>query len=56
MLGSKGDQCIGLTTFPPLCTNCTEILGASTSWSPKGLSKPIMGYFYSARVEEVMVF
>jgi len=56
MLGGRGDQCIGLTTLPPLCNKCTGILGASTSWSPKALPKPIMGQFYSAQVEEVMVF
>jgi len=55
-LGGRGDQCVGLTILPPICNKCTGILGASTSWSPKGLSKPIVGQLYSAQVEEVMVF
>ena len=28
-LGGKGDQCIGLTTFPPSCADCLEI------WEPQ---------------------
>ena len=38
----KGGRCIGLTTLPPSCVNCVEILEASTSWSRKGLSRPVM--------------
>jgi len=30
-------------TLPPSCAYCTEILGASTAWRPKGLSRPVMG-------------
>jgi hypothetical protein len=30
-LGGKGGRCIGLTTLPPLCVDCLEIFGASTS-------------------------
>jgi hypothetical protein len=47
-LGSKGGWCVGLMTLPPSCADCLEILGASTSWSLKGLSQPVMGqvYFY----------
>ena len=29
-----------MTTLPHSCADCLEILGASTSWSPKGLSRP----------------
>jgi len=43
--GSKGGRCVRLTTLPPLCANCLEILGALNSWSPKSLSKRVMGYF-----------
>jgi hypothetical protein len=32
-----------LTTF--MCRLCTN-LGASTSWTPQGLSKPVMGLLY----------
>jgi len=28
-----------------------EILGASTSWSPKGLSRPVMGQLYSTLLQ-----
>ena len=36
LLGSKGSRCIGLTTLRHSCADRLEILGASTSWSPKG--------------------
>jgi hypothetical protein len=39
----KGGQCIGLSTLPPSCVNCLEVLGASTSWILKDLSSPVMG-------------
>jgi len=42
----KGDRCVGLTTLTPSCPDCLEILGASTSWSPKGLFRPVMGSLY----------
>jgi hypothetical protein len=42
----KGGWCVRLRTLPPLCADCLEILGASTSQSPKGLSRPVMGLFY----------
>ena len=43
-LGVKGVRCLGLTTLPPLCADCLVILGASTSWNPKGLPRPVMGW------------
>ena len=39
----KSRRCEGLTALPPSCTDCLEILGASTSLSPKDLSRPVMG-------------
>ena len=36
--GGKGGRCIGLTTS---YVECLEILGVSTSWSAKGLSRPV---------------
>ena len=39
----KGGRWVGLTTLPPLYVDCLEILGASTSWNPKGLSRPVQG-------------
>jgi hypothetical protein len=41
--GGKGGRRVGLTTLRPACADCLEILEASTSWSPKGLSRPLMG-------------
>jgi hypothetical protein len=44
LLGGKGGLCLGLATLPPACAGCIENLGVSTSWSPKGLSRPIREY------------
>jgi hypothetical protein len=30
--GDKGSRCVGLTTLPPTCADCPEILEASASW------------------------
>ena len=48
--GGKGGRCVGLTTLSPLCADCLEILGASTSYSPQILSRPVQGllYFHSS--------
>jgi hypothetical protein len=40
---SKGGRCLGLTTLPPSCSNCLKILKVSTSWNPRGLSRPVRG-------------
>jgi hypothetical protein len=45
-LGGKRGRCVGLTTLPPSCADCLQNLGASTSWNPKGLSRPVMGLLY----------
>ena len=42
----KDGRCVGLTTLPPSCADCLEILGVSTSWSPKGQSRPVQGWLY----------
>ena len=47
----KGGRCIGLTTLPPSCAYCLEILGTSMSWIPKGLSSPVMGQLYLLNFE-----
>jgi hypothetical protein len=39
--GGKGGQGVGLTTFPPTWVECLENLAVSTSWSPKGLFRPV---------------
>jgi hypothetical protein len=41
LLEGKGGRCIGLTTLPPSCSDGLEILGASNSLNPKGLSRPV---------------
>jgi hypothetical protein len=42
-LGGKRGRCVWLTTLPPSCAYCLETLGSSTSWNPKGLSRPVKG-------------
>jgi hypothetical protein len=42
----KDGRCVGLTTLPPSCADCLEILGVPTSWNPKGLSRPVAGKLY----------
>jgi hypothetical protein len=42
-LRSKSGRCVGLTTLLPSSVNFLEILGASNSCSPKGLSRPVHG-------------
>jgi hypothetical protein len=44
--GGKDGRCVGLTTLPPSCADCLKILGASTCWSPRGLSGPVEGELY----------
>ena len=40
-LGGKSGRCVGLTP-----ADCLGILGVSTSWSPEGLPRPVMGQLY----------
>ena len=42
----KGGRCVGLTILPLSCTDCLEILEISTSWGPKGLSRPVQRLLY----------
>jgi hypothetical protein len=42
LVQGKGGWCVGLTTLPPSCADCLEILGASNSCRPNGPSS-----FYS---------
>jgi len=46
LLGDKGGRCVGLTILPPACVDCLEILGASNSWSPWGLCRPVQDQLY----------
>ena len=41
--GDKSGRSVGLKSLPPSCANCLEILGASPSWCPKGLSRSVFG-------------
>jgi hypothetical protein len=43
----KGSQCVGLTNLSPSCADCLEILGASTSWNPRALSRSAQGLLAS---------
>jgi hypothetical protein len=43
LLGGKGGRFVELTTLPPWCSDGLEILGTSTSWSPKGPSRVVQG-------------
>jgi hypothetical protein len=40
----KDGWCVSLTTLPPSCADCLEILSGSTLWSVKGLSRPEQEY------------
>jgi hypothetical protein len=44
---SEGGRCVGLTTLLPSCTDCLEILEASASWSPNGLSRSVRTGIYN---------
>ena len=44
ILGGKGSRFVGQITLPPSCAYCLEIVGAPTSCSPKGLSRPVCGF------------
>ena len=41
ILRVKGGRKVGLTNLPPSHADCLGILGASSFWSPKGLSRPV---------------
>jgi hypothetical protein len=44
--GSKGGRCVGADNFTTFMCRLSRNLGASTSWNPKGLSRPVMGLLY----------
>jgi hypothetical protein len=52
--GDKDGRCVGLTTLPPSCADCLEILEASTSWNPQGFFRPVMGLLYRFKSEKCM--
>jgi hypothetical protein len=51
--GGKGSRCVGLTNLPSSCADYLEILGSSTSWSPKNLSRPIYGLLLYKQVSDL---
>jgi hypothetical protein len=54
--GGNGGRCVRLTTLPLLCADYLEILGASTSWSPKGLPGLYRDRFYQNLVVSTGLF
>jgi hypothetical protein len=40
-MGSKGGRWLGLKTWPPSRADSLQIMGVSTSWSPKDLTSPV---------------
>jgi hypothetical protein len=44
--GGKGGRCVWLTALPPFMFLLSRNLGASNSWNPKGLSRPVMGLLF----------
>jgi len=44
--GSKSGRYLGFATLLLSRANCLEILEASTSWKPKGFSRPVLKYVY----------
>jgi hypothetical protein len=45
LLESKGGRCLRII-LPPSCADFLETLGATTSWSPNGLTGLVMGQLY----------
>jgi hypothetical protein len=43
LLGREDVRCLELTTLPPSYADSVENLGASTFWSPQGLSRSVKG-------------
>ena len=54
-VGGACGWCVGLTSLPLSSAYCLEILGSSTSWSTKVLSKPEMGKFLTPNCLEIYV-
>ena len=50
--GDTGGRCVGLTIRSFSFIDFLDILGASASWSPQGLSRPVMGLLYLSCAQE----
>jgi len=44
--GSKGDRCVGLTTLPPSCADCLEILEPQTNATIRVTNTPVQGLLH----------
>jgi len=56
LLGRAGSQSVRLTTLPPSCAECLEILGAPNSYIPMGSTRTVKGLIYlCVRNEDIMV-
>jgi len=42
----KGGRCEGMSTFSFLCDSSLDILEASNSWSPKDLTRFVIGWLF----------
>ena len=45
--GCKGGRYVGLTTLPPSCADCLEILGSSNYWNPRACPDLCRDFFSS---------
>jgi hypothetical protein len=45
--GGKASWCVVLRTLPPSYADCLGILGASASWNPQRLSRPVQELVYT---------
>jgi hypothetical protein len=45
-VGGKDSRCVGLTTLTTFMCRLSWNLGASTSWNPQRLSRPVQGSLY----------
>jgi hypothetical protein len=52
----KGGRCVGLTTLPPSCADCLEILAASSFWIAMGLSSSVQGHLYLYNYHRKSIF
>jgi len=44
-VGGKSGWCVGLKTLTHSCADSVN-LGATTSWNPQGLCRPVLGLLY----------
>ena len=54
--GGKGGRCVILTTLPPSCAICLEILEPQPPGTLQGLSRPVMGLVYTFFLFVIVIF